>query len=70
LELLLPVLFASLSAAAALDKAWVASAILSLLCLFLTAYSVRGCGSAVAAILRTFEHSDAIHDRQKEIQQF
>ena len=60
LELLLPVLFASLSAAAALDSAWVASAILGLLSLFLTLYSLRGCGSAVAAILRTLQHSDAI----------
>jgi hypothetical protein len=68
LELLLPVLFASLSVAAALDNAWVASAILSLLCLFLTIYTVRGCGSAVAAVLRTFQYSDAIHDGQKEIQ--
>jgi hypothetical protein len=53
--------------AAALDHAWVASAILSLLSLLLTTYSLRGCGSAVAAILRTFQDSDAIHDRQKEI---
>jgi O-antigen biosynthesis protein len=67
LELLLPLLSASLSVAAALDHAWVASAILSLLSLLLTTYSLRGCGSAVAAILRTFQHSDAIHDRQKEI---
>jgi glycosyltransferase involved in cell wall biosynthesis len=68
LELLLPVLFASLSAAAALDHAWVASAIMGLLSLFLTLYSLRGCGSAVAAILRTLQHSDGIHDEQKEIQ--
>ena len=68
LELLLPFLSISLSAAAALDNAWVASAILGLLSVFLTIYSLRGCGSAVAAILRTFQHSDAIHDRQKEIQ--
>ena len=68
LELLPIVLFASLSAAAALDDAWVASAILGLLSLFLTIYSLRGCGSAVAAVLRTFQQSDAIHDRQKEIQ--
>jgi O-antigen biosynthesis protein len=60
LELLLPVLFASLSAAAVLDHAWVASTILGLLSLFLTLYSLRGCGSAVAAILRTLQHSDAI----------
>ena len=68
LELLPIVLFASLSAAAALDHAWVASAIMGLLSLFLTIYSLRGCGSAVAAILRTFQHSDGIHDKQKEIQ--
>jgi hypothetical protein len=66
---LLPIaLFASLSAAAALDHAWVASAIMGLLSLFLTLYSLRGCGSAVAAILRTLQHSDGIHDEQKEIQ--
>ena len=68
LELLPIVLFASLSAAAALDHAWVASAIMGLLSLFLTLYSLRGCGSAVAATLRTFQHSDGIHDEQKEIQ--
>jgi len=62
LELLLPVLVASLSAAAALDNAWVTSAILGLLSLLLTIYSLRGCGSAVAAVIRTFQHSDAIHD--------
>ena len=66
LELLPIVLFASLSAAAALDHAWVASAIMGLLSLFLTLYSLRGCGSAVAAILRTFQHSDGIHDEQKK----
>jgi hypothetical protein len=65
---LLPIaLFASLSAAAMLDDAWVASAILALLSLFLTIYSLRSCGSAVAAILRTFPHSEAKRDR-KEIQ--
>jgi len=68
LELLLPVLSVSLSVAAALDNAWVAAATLGLLSLFLTIYSLRGCGSAVAAVLRTLQHSDAIHDRQKEIQ--
>jgi O-antigen biosynthesis protein len=68
LELLSIVLFASLSAAAALDHAWVASAIMGLLSLFLTLYSLRGCGSAVAAILRTLQHSDGIHDEQKEMQ--
>ena len=68
LELLLPVLSVSLSAAAALDNAWVASAILGLLSLFLTIYSLRGCGSALAAVLHTFQNSDAIHDKQQEIQ--
>jgi hypothetical protein len=63
LELLLPVLFASLSAAAALDDAWIASAILALLSLFLAMYTLRGCGSPVAAVLSTFQQSDAIHDR-------
>ena len=42
---LLPiVLFASLSAAAMLDGAWAASAIMGLLSLFLTIYSLRSCG--------------------------
>jgi hypothetical protein len=70
LGLLLPVLFGSLSAAAALDNAWVASAVLGLLSLFLMICTLRGCGSAVAAVLRTFQHSDAIHDEQKENSQF
>jgi glycosyltransferase involved in cell wall biosynthesis len=66
---LLPItLFAFLSAAAMLDGAWVASAILGVLSVFLTIYSVRSCGSAVAAVLRTFQQTDAIYDRQKEIQ--
>jgi O-antigen biosynthesis protein len=68
LELFPIVLFASLSAVAMLDGAWVVSAVMGLLSLFLTLYSVRGCGSAIAAILRTLQDSDAIHDRQKEIQ--
>ena len=70
LELLPIVLFVSLSVAAALDNAWVASAILGLLGFFLTIYTLRGCGSAVAAVLRTFRHSDAIHDKQKETESF
>jgi hypothetical protein len=68
LELLLIVLFASLSAAAALDQAWVASAILGLVSLLLTIYTLRSCGSAIGAILRTLQDSDAIHEREKEIQ--
>jgi O-antigen biosynthesis protein len=57
---LLPiVLFASLSAAALFDHAWMAFAILSLLSLFLTIHSLRSCGSAVAAVIRTFKQSDA-----------
>jgi hypothetical protein len=70
LELLLPVLVAFLSAAAALDDAWVTAAILGLLSFLLTIYSLRGCGSAVAAVLHTFKNSDAIHDEQKENPQF
>jgi O-antigen biosynthesis protein len=66
LELLLPVLFVSLSAAAALDNSWAASAILGLLSFFLTIYTLRGCGGAIAAILRTFPHSEAIRDGKKE----
>jgi O-antigen biosynthesis protein len=70
LELLLPVLFASLSAAAALDNAWMASGILGLLSLFLTIYTLRGCGSAIAAVHRTFQYSEAIRDGHKETQPF
>jgi hypothetical protein len=70
LELLLPALFVSLSAAAALDNSWVAAAILGLLSLFLMTCTLRGCGSAVAAVLRIFQHSDAIHDEQKETPKF
>jgi hypothetical protein len=55
LGLLLPVLFASLSVAAPLDNAWVASAILGLMSVFMTIYILRGCGSAVATILRAFQ---------------
>jgi len=67
LELLLPVLSVSLSAAAALDSAWVASAILGLLSVFLMIYS---CVVAAAPCRSPshFQHSDAIHDKQKEIQ--
>jgi O-antigen biosynthesis protein len=68
LELLPVVLFICLSAVAMLDGAWVVSAIMGLLSIFLTLYSVRGCGSAIGAILRALQDSDAIHDRQKEIQ--
>jgi O-antigen biosynthesis protein len=68
LELFPIVLFASLSAVAMLDGAWLVSAVMGLLSLFLTLYSLRGCGSAIGAILRTLQDSDAIHDRQKEIQ--
>jgi glycosyltransferase involved in cell wall biosynthesis len=60
LEVLLPALFASLSAAAALDKAWLASAILGLMSFFMTIRSLRGCGTAVATILRTLHKSDAV----------
>jgi O-antigen biosynthesis protein len=59
LGLLSIVLFACLSVAALFDHAWMASAILGLLSLLLTIYSLRSCGSAVAAVLRTFQQSDA-----------
>src|SRR5206468_7149436 len=67
LELLLPVLSVSLSVAAALDNAWEAAATLGLLSLFPTIYSLRRCGGAVAALLRTLRHSDAIHARRKQL---
>ena len=67
LELLLPVLFVSLSVAAHLilmggfrHPGYVESSSDDI--------HLRGCGSAVVAILRTFPHSDTIRDRQKEIQ--
>jgi O-antigen biosynthesis protein len=64
---ILPLVFVfSLFILAALDQAWAASAILGLLSFFLTIYTLRGCGGAIAAILRTFPHSDAIHDGKKE----
>jgi hypothetical protein len=65
IEILLPILFISLSVAAAVDNAWIASAILGLLGLLMTTYTLRGCGTAVAAVLRTFRRSNAIHDKQK-----
>jgi O-antigen biosynthesis protein len=68
LELLPLAVFTVLTAAAALDGAWAAAAILGLSSVLLMVHAVRSCGSAVAAVLRTFQHSDAIHDRQKEIQ--
>jgi hypothetical protein len=70
LGLLAIVLFASLSAAALFDDAWMASAILGLMSFFIAIYCLRSCGSAVAAVLRTFQHSVAIHDEQKENPQF
>jgi glycosyltransferase involved in cell wall biosynthesis len=55
LGLLAIVLFASLSAAALFDDAWMASAILGLMSVFIAIYSLRSCGSAVATILRAFK---------------
>ncbi|HEY7220355.1 MAG TPA: glycosyltransferase, partial [Candidatus Binatia bacterium] len=66
-EVLALVFFATISVLAALDSAWVAATILGLSSLFLGIYTVRGCGSGVAAVLRTFETSDAIHDEQEKI---
>src|SRR5262249_61279844 len=65
LEFLPIVLFACFSAAAALDHAWVTSAIMGLLSLFLALYSVRGCGSPIAAILPTPPHSNPFHHLHK-----
>jgi hypothetical protein len=70
LELLPIAVLTILSVTAALDDAWAASAILGLSSLLLMTHAVRGCGSAVAAVLRTFQHSDAIHDEQRENPQF
>jgi GT2 family glycosyltransferase len=70
LELLPLAVFTVLTAAAALDGAWAAAAILGLSSILLMVHAVRGCGSAVAAVLRTFQHSDALHDEQKENPQF
>ena len=52
-----------------LDGAWVASAIMGLLSLFLTIYSLRGCGSAVAAVLRTFQHRTPFMTDKKKYSQ-
>ena len=68
-EILPLVSFACLSALAVLDDAWTASAILGLSSLLMTLYTVRGCGRAVAAAVRTFQHSDAVYDGQKELRQ-
>lgn len=65
LEILPMAVFGVLSIAAALDGAWMASVILGLASLLLILHAVRGCGSAVAAVLNTFQHSDAIDDNQK-----
>jgi len=68
LELLPVVLFICLSVVAVLDDAWVVSAIMGLSSLILALYTLRGCGCAISAILRTLQGSDAIHERQQEIQ--
>jgi hypothetical protein len=66
---ILPLVFlGSLSVLAALDGAWAACASLGLLSLFLTTYAIRGCGSAIAAVVGTFQCSDAVRDGRKEIQ--
>jgi O-antigen biosynthesis protein len=63
LEVLSLISFFALSTAAAFDGALMASAILALLGLWLTVYSLRSCGSAAFTLIRTFQQSGAIHDR-------
>ena len=67
-EILPLVFFFSLFILAGLDRAWAACSVLGLSSIFLTAYTLRGCGSATAAVVRTFQRSDAIQDGKKEIQ--
>jgi O-antigen biosynthesis protein len=68
---ILPLVFVfSLFILAALDQAWTASFVLGLSSIFLMIYTLRGCGSAVATVVRTFQQSDAIYDGQKETQSF
>jgi len=59
-ELFPILLFSFLAGFAAVDQAWLAFGILSVLSVAMIMHAVRGCGSAVAAILHTFQHSDAI----------
>jgi hypothetical protein len=63
LEVLSLVSFFALSTAAAFEGALMASAVLALLGLWLTVYSLRSCGSAAFTLIRTFQQSGAIHDR-------
>ena len=65
---ILPLLFVfSLFVLAAFDGAWAACFVLGLSSIFLTTYMLRGCGSAIAAVVNTFQRSDAIQDGKKEI---
>jgi O-antigen biosynthesis protein len=66
LEILSLVSFFALSTAAAFEGALMASAVLALLSLWLTVYSLRSCGSAAFTLIRTFQQSGAIHDKQQE----
>jgi GT2 family glycosyltransferase len=69
LAALVPILiFTALTIMALLDRAWLASTILGTLSALIMTYAVRGCAGACAAVLRSFQRSDAIHDRPKEIQ--
>ncbi|HWP58459.1 MAG TPA: glycosyltransferase [Candidatus Acidoferrales bacterium] len=68
LEIAPAILFASLALAAALDRAWAACAVLALLTLLVVAHGLRSCGSACAAVLRTFQHAEAIRDGQEALQ--
>jgi glycosyltransferase involved in cell wall biosynthesis len=65
---ILPLLFfITLAVLAGFDGAWVASTLLGLSGFFLLGCTVRGCGSAMAAALRTFQHSEAICDGRETI---
>ena len=55
--------FGGLSAAAAIDQAWIASTILGFVGVFVAVLAFCGCGSAVDAILRAFQQSDAVYDK-------
>jgi glycosyltransferase involved in cell wall biosynthesis len=53
-------LFTALAGTAALDHAWVVCAIFTVLSIVIIAATLRGCGSAFAAVVRIFQQSGAV----------
>jgi hypothetical protein len=56
----------ALSAAAALNSAWLVSGIFAIVGMLLAASTIRGRGNAIAAAIRAFEESGAFYDGRKE----